>query len=51
MKMRDERSLVQMQPEQARKQYFEPRKGEVREATLCSQTTPVKRFTEWCIEE
>lgn len=48
--MTDQR-LVHLTPEQARKQYFESRRGEVREATLSSQSTPVKRFTRWPEEE
>lgn len=42
--------LVAMPPEQAQKQFFESRKGEVRDATLQSQSTGVKRFVAWCEE-
>ena len=46
--MKRDQDLVQITPSQAKKQYFESRRGEVRETTLQSQSTGVKRFAKWC---
>jgi integrase len=43
-----DQDLVRLPPAQARKQFVESRKGDIREATMVSQSPSVERFTEWC---